>query len=114
MTAIECLKSKNAGDRIGVRAEDIKEFDDETKEMMTEMFNDVNKQDNMTAEAWRKVVIKRDSKKEMTREGSDATFKLKIASSNKKQRMGSQHVHRDGGLRAKAVVQHITRQHGHA
>ena len=77
-TAIDCLKKGNAGDRNGVKAEDTKESDDKTKEMTTEIFNEVNKQENMTPEAWRKVVIKRDSKKEMTREGFDANFKLKV------------------------------------
>ena len=57
--AIDRLKKKGeAGDSNGIRAEDIKACDEETKEMMRQIFNEVLKQRDCTPEAWRRIRIK--------------------------------------------------------
>ena len=48
-------KSPNSN---GIRAEDIKACDDETKEMVRQIFNEIVKQNEFTPEAWKKVKIK--------------------------------------------------------
>ena len=45
-------------DSDGIRAEDIKACDDETREMVTQIFNEIIKQNEFTLEAWKKVIIK--------------------------------------------------------
>ena len=43
-TAINKLKKGNSADSNGIRAEDIKACDDETKEMVRQIFNEIVKQ----------------------------------------------------------------------
>ena len=62
-TAMGCLTKGKAGDTKGIKVGDIKECDDETKEMMEEIFSEVIRQENMAPEAWRKVVIRSESQK---------------------------------------------------
>ena len=57
-TAINKLKEVKSPDSNGIRAEDIKACDDETREMVREMFNEITKQNEFTREAWKKVKIK--------------------------------------------------------
>ena len=57
-TAINRLKKGRSADGNGIRAEDIKACDDETKEMVRQIFNEIVKQNEFTPEAWRKVRIK--------------------------------------------------------
>ena len=45
-------------DSNGIRAEDIKACDDETREMVRQIFNEIIKQNEITPEAWKKVKIK--------------------------------------------------------
>ena len=56
------LQSKNSKgkspDSNGIRAEDIQACDDETKEMVRQIFNEITKQNECTPEAWKKVRIK--------------------------------------------------------
>ena len=42
----------------GIRAEDIKACDDETREMVRQIFNEIMKQNEFTPETWKKVNIK--------------------------------------------------------
>ena len=42
----------------GIRAEDIKACDDETREMMRQIFNEIIKRNNFTPDEWKKVKIK--------------------------------------------------------
>ena len=57
--AIRKLKKKGKSpDNDGIRAEDIKAYDDETKEMVRQIFNEIIKQNEFTPEAWKKVKIK--------------------------------------------------------
>ena len=42
----------------GIRAEDIKACDDETREMVRPLFNEIIKRNNFTPEEWKKVKIK--------------------------------------------------------
>ena len=42
----------------GIRAEDIKACDDETKEMVRQIFNEIIKQNEFSPEAWKKVKLK--------------------------------------------------------
>ena len=51
-------KKEKAEDSNGIRAEDIKACDKETKEMMRQIFNEVLKQRECTPEAWRRQIIK--------------------------------------------------------
>ena len=57
-TAINRLKKKGRSADSGIRAEDIKACDDETKEMVRQIFNEIVKQNEFTPEAWRKVRTK--------------------------------------------------------
>ena len=54
-TAINKLKKGKYPDSNGIRAEDIKARDDETKEMVRQIFNEIIKQNEFTPEAWKKV-----------------------------------------------------------
>ena len=45
-------------DSKGIRAEDIKACDDETREMVRRIFNEIIKRNEFTAEAWKKVKTK--------------------------------------------------------
>ena len=54
-TAINKLKKSKSPDSDGIRAEDIKACDDETREMVRQIFNEIIKQSEFTPEAWKKV-----------------------------------------------------------
>ena len=45
-------------DSNGIRAEDIKACDDETREMVRQIFNEITKRNEFTPEDWKKVTIK--------------------------------------------------------
>ena len=51
-------KTGKSPDGNGIRAEDIKDCNDETREMMRQIFNEVRKRNNFTPEEWKKVKIK--------------------------------------------------------
>ena len=55
-TSIDCLKRKKAGDKTGIRAEGLKERDDETKTMMKDISNEI-KQENTVPDSWKKVIF---------------------------------------------------------
>ena len=57
-TAINKLKKSQYPDGNGILAEDIKACDDETREMVRQIFNEIIKQIEFTPEAWKKVKIK--------------------------------------------------------
>ena len=57
-SAISKLKAGKSPDGNGIRAEDIKDCNDETREMMRQIFNEVIKRNNFTPEEWKKVKIK--------------------------------------------------------
>ena len=59
-SAISKLKKKKgkSPDSNGIRAEDIKACDDETREMVRQLFNEIIKRNNFTPEEWKKVKIK--------------------------------------------------------
>ena len=63
--AIDSLKKKKgkAGDRNGIKAVDIKTFDEETERLIVEIFNEVLRQEDITLEAWRRIRIKSDLRK---------------------------------------------------
>ena len=50
-------KGKSPGSK-GIRAEDIKACDDETREMVRQIFNEIIKRNELTPEDWKKVTIK--------------------------------------------------------
>ena len=54
-TAIDKLREGKSPDSNGIRAEDIKACDDETREMVRQIFNEIIKQNEFTPEAWKKV-----------------------------------------------------------
>ena len=56
--AISKLKTGKSPDSKGIRAEDIKACDDETREIMRQIFNEIIKRNNFTPEEWKKVKIK--------------------------------------------------------
>ena len=56
--AINKLKKGKSPDSNGIRAEDVKACDDETREMVRQIFNDIIKRNEFTPEAWKKVKIK--------------------------------------------------------
>ena len=56
--AICKLKSGKSPDGNGIRAEDIKDCNDEMRETMRQIFNEVIKRNNFTPEEWKKVKIK--------------------------------------------------------
>ena len=57
-TAINKLTKGKSPDINGIRAEDIKACDYETREMVRQIFNEIMKQNEFTLEAWKKVKIK--------------------------------------------------------
>ena len=57
-SAISKLKKGKSPDRNGIRAEDIKACDDETREMVRQLFNEIIKRNNFTPQEWKKVKIK--------------------------------------------------------
>ena len=57
-SAISKLKTGKSPDSNGIRAEDIKACDDETREMVRQLFNEIIKRNNFTPEEWKKVKIK--------------------------------------------------------
>ena len=57
-TAINKLKEGKSPDSNGTRAEDIKACDDETRDMVRQLFNEIIKRNNFTPEEWKKVKIK--------------------------------------------------------
>ena len=57
-SAISKLKTGKSPDSNGIRAEDIKACDDETTEMMRQLFNEIIKRNNFTPDEWKKVKIK--------------------------------------------------------
>ena len=57
-TAINRLGRGNFPDSNGIRAEGTKACDDETSEMVRQIFNEIIKQNEFTPEAWKKVRIK--------------------------------------------------------
>ena len=57
-SAISKLKTGKSPDSNGIRAEDIKACDDETREMMRQLFNEIIKRNNFTPDEWKKVKIK--------------------------------------------------------
>ena len=57
-TAINKLEKGKSPDNRGIRAEDIKDCDEETREMMRQIFNEIMKRNNFTPEEWKKVKIK--------------------------------------------------------
>ena len=56
--AICKLKKGKSPDSNGIRAEDIKACDDETREMVRQLFNEIIKRNNFTPDEWKKVKIK--------------------------------------------------------
>ena len=57
-SAISKLKTGKSPDSNGICAEDIKACDDETREMMRQIFNEIIKRNNFTPDEWKKVKIK--------------------------------------------------------
>ena len=57
-SAISKLKTGKPPDSNGIRAEDIKACDDETREMVRQIFNEIIKRNNFTPDEWKKVKIK--------------------------------------------------------
>ena len=57
-TAINKLKKGKSPDSNGIRAEDIKACDDETRGMVRQIFNEIIMRKEFTLEAWKKVKIK--------------------------------------------------------
>ena len=57
-TAINKLKKGKSPDSNGIRAEDIEACDDETREMVRQIFNVIFKRNEFTPEDWKKVTIK--------------------------------------------------------
>ena len=58
LSAISKLKTGKSPDSNGIRAEDIKACDDETREMLRQIFNEIIKRNNFTLDEWKKVKIK--------------------------------------------------------
>ena len=57
-TAFDELKKGKSQDSNGIRAEGIKACDDETREMVRQIFNEIIKRNGFTPEDWKKVTIK--------------------------------------------------------
>ena len=57
-SAISKLKTGKSPDGNGIRTEDIKACDDETREMVRQIFNEIVKRNNFTPDEWKKVKIK--------------------------------------------------------
>ena len=60
-TAFNKLEKSKSPDNKGIRAEDIKACDDETREMVRQLFNEIIKRKEFTSEDWKKVTIKSDT-----------------------------------------------------
>ena len=56
--AIDRLERGKASESNGIRAEDIKECDEETKEMVRQIFNEMIKQKECTLQTWQRIRIK--------------------------------------------------------
>ena len=56
--AIDRIERGNASDSNGIRADDIKECDEETKEMMRPIFNEIIKHKECTLQTWQIIRIK--------------------------------------------------------
>ena len=57
-TQLANSKKGKSPDSNGIRAEDIKACDDETREMLRQLFNEIIKRNNFTPDEWEKVKIK--------------------------------------------------------
>ena len=57
-SAINKLKKGKSPDCNGIRSEDVKACDDETREMVRQLFNEITKRNNFTPDEWKKVRIK--------------------------------------------------------
>ena len=57
-SALSKLQTGKSPDGNGIRAEDIKDCNDETREMMRQIFNEIIKRNNFTPDEWKKVKIK--------------------------------------------------------
>ena len=57
-TAINKLTKGKSPDSKGIRAEDVKACDEETREMVRQLFNEIIKRNNFTPDEWKKVKIK--------------------------------------------------------
>ena len=57
-SAISKLETGKSPDGNGIRAEDIKDCNDETREMMRQIFNEIITRNNFTPDKWKKVKIK--------------------------------------------------------
>ena len=51
-------KKGKSPDGNGIRAEDIKDCNDETREMVRQLFNEIIKRNNFTPEEWKRVKVK--------------------------------------------------------
>ena len=60
-TAINKLKKGKFPDSKGIRAEDVKACDEETREMVRQIFNEFIKRNEFTPDDWKKVTIKSDT-----------------------------------------------------
>ena len=58
MQSINFKRNGKSPDSDGIRAEDVKACDDETKERVRQIFKEIIKQNEFTPEAWKKVKIK--------------------------------------------------------
>ena len=54
---MQTQKKGKSPDSNGIRAEDIKACDDETREMVRQIFNEIIKRNNFTLDEWKKVKI---------------------------------------------------------
>ena len=75
-TAIDWLKRGKAGDTKGIKAEDLKGCDDEAKEMMRSIFNEIITQESKAPNFWRKLVIKSDLHKTVMRQDQIITVQF--------------------------------------
>ena len=57
-TQLANSKKGKSPDSNGIRAEDIKACDDETREMVRHLFNEIIKRNNFTPDEWKRVKIK--------------------------------------------------------
>ena len=57
-TSINKFKKGKSPDSNGIRVEDIKACDDETRQTVRQIFNEIIKQNEITPEAWKKVKMK--------------------------------------------------------
>ena len=57
-TAINKFKKGKSPDSKGIRAEDVKACEEETREIVRQIFNEIIKRNELTPEDWKKVTIK--------------------------------------------------------